>query len=84
MPTYATIFFGISWFCDQKNYIMFIIVVFSGLLVVRGGTVRADIAGVLGSSKVKITSPTCLKAFQDIKRLESFFFRILKIYRNHI
>lgn len=29
LPTYATIFFGISWFCDQKNYhIMFIIVVF--------------------------------------------------------
>lgn len=78
----ATIFFGISWFCDQKNdHIMFIIVVFSGLLVVRGGAVRANRTG---SSKVKITSPTCLKAFQAITRLKSFFFRILKTYRNHI
>lgn len=35
-PTYATIFFGISWFYDQKSYhIVFIIVVFSGLLVAR-------------------------------------------------
>lgn len=63
MPTYATIFFGISWFCDQKNYhIMFIIVVF--FRVASGGTRRANTVGVLGSRKVKITSPTCLKAFQ--------------------
>lgn len=57
---------------------------FSVLLVVRGGTGKANTVGVLGSNKVKITSPTCLKAFQDITRLESFFFRILKIHRNHI
>lgn len=52
--------------------------------VVRGGTGRPNTVGVVGHSKVKITSPTCLKAFQDITRLESFFFRILKIHRNHI
>lgn len=80
-PTYATIFFGISWFYDQKSYhIVFIIVVFSGLLVARGGTVTAN---RVGSSKVKITS-TCLKAFQGIMRLQSSFFRILKTYRNQI
>ena len=68
-PTYATIFFGISWFYDQKIYhAVFIIVVFSGLLVAKGGTVRVN---RVGSSKVKITS-TCLKAFQGIMRLTKF------------
>lgn len=82
-PAYATILFGISWFYDQKIYhIMFMIVVFAGSLVVRGGTVSTN--RQTREAMAKITSLTDLKAFQEIARLESFFFRILKTYRNHI
>ena len=63
--------------------------VFPGSVIRRVITSRLlllffGVAGGEGwSTKVKITSPTCFKASQEI-RLKSFFFRILKTYRNHI
>lgn len=37
------------------------------------GVIKWGQTDSLGSSKVKLTSPTCLKAFQEIARLKSFF-----------
>lgn len=78
MPQFSLVFPGSV---IRNIIISCLLLLFAGLLVARGGTVRAN---RLGSSQVKITSPTCLKAFQEITRLKSFFLRILKTYRNRI
>lgn len=61
-PSCATNFFGISWFCDQKNdHIMFIIVVFFRVAGGEGWYSKWEQTGRPGSSKVKILLPLVCK-----------------------